>query len=80
MCRKFQFASMNVSKVIAGRKLKKSLRLQNFKIFEIFNVIILKNQIFFPSKNHLSFLTIERYDIQLCAKNIGKIMQVKKKL
>ena len=43
MCRKFQFASMNVSKVIAGRKLKKSLRLQNFKIFEIFNLIILKS-------------------------------------
>ena len=41
---------------------KISLRLQNFKIFEIFDLTILKNQIF-PIKK--PFLAIEKYDIEL---------------
>ena len=42
---------------------KISLRLQNFKVFE--------KLIFFPSKNHLAFLTIERYDIELTNSKIS---------
>ena len=52
--RKFQFASMNVSKVIAWRKLKKSLL--DCKISRFWH---------FPIKNHLAFLTKERCDIEL---------------
>ena len=49
------------------KKTKKiSLRPQNFKIFEIFNFLN-----FFPSKNPLAFLTIERYDIELTNINIS---------
>ena len=51
-------------KVFPEENWKISLRLQNFKIFEIFDHTILKKDIF-PSKNHLAFLTIERYDIEL---------------
>ena len=43
---------------------KVSLRLQNFKIFEISNLFILKDWIF-SHKNHLVILNIERYDIEL---------------
>ena len=34
---------MNVPEVIAGKKLKISIRPQNFKILEIFDLIIWKN-------------------------------------
>ena len=50
--------------VIVWRKLKKSLWLQNFKIYKIFDLTILKNQIFLIKKP-FNFLTIERYDIEL---------------
>ena len=40
---------------------KISLRPQNFKIFEILDLIVLK---YFPIKNHLAFLTIEIYDME----------------
>ena len=57
---------MECSKSYHLKKIEKiSLRPQNFKIFEIFDLNILKNCFFFPSEKHLSFLTIERYDIEL---------------
>ena len=63
--RKFQFASMECIKSYPLKKIEKiSLRLQNFKIFEIFDLNVLKIE-FFPPKNHLAFATIERYDIEL---------------
>ena len=39
--------------------------MQNFKIFEILNLTILKILNVFLSKNHLAFLSIERYDTEL---------------
>ena len=51
------------------KKIEKiSLRVQNFKIFDL---LIKEKFFFFPSKNHLTFLTIERYDIELTIINIS---------
>ena len=56
---------MNVSKVTAWRKLKKSLLDHKLSTFLKFSTYYFENLNFFPSKNHLAFLTIERYDIEL---------------
>ena len=64
-CIKFQWASMNVSKVITWRKLKKSLLDLKISTFLKFWPCYLEKLNFFPSKNHLAFLTIERYDIEM---------------
>ena len=65
ICRKFQLARMNVSKVIAWRKLKKSLLDLKILTFLKFWPCYLEKMNFFPSKNHLAFLTLERYDIEM---------------
>ena len=65
ICRKFQFNSMNVSKVVARRKLKKISLTAKFQHLWNFQPHYFEKLNFFPSKNHLDFLTIERYDIQL---------------
>ena len=75
ICIKFQYASLNVSKVIAWRKLQKSLWECKISRFLIFSTLLFWKIKFFPSKNHLAFLTIERYDkeltnIKISGKNI----------
>ena len=65
ICRKFQFASMNVSKVIAWRKLKKSILDCKISRFLKFSILLFWKIECFPIKNHLAFLTKERYDIEL---------------
>ena len=56
---------MNVSKVIACRKSKKSLFDHKISRFLKFSTYYFEKLNLFPSKNHLAFLTIERYDIEL---------------
>ena len=69
---------MNVSKVIACRKSKKSLFDHKISRFLKFSTYYFEKLNLFPSKNHLAFLTIERYDIELTNikvsdKNIGPL-------
>ena len=66
MCSKFQFAWMNISKVITRRKLKNSLSDHKIsKFLWIFWCGYFEKLNVFPSKNYLVFLTIERYDKEL---------------
>ena len=65
ICRKVQLISMNVSKVITWTKLKKSLLDLEILTFLKFWPCYLEKLDFLPSKNHLAFLTIEIYDIEM---------------
>ena len=51
-------------KLLPEKNPKISLRLQNFKILK-FSTYYFEKLNFFPSKNHLAFLTIGRYDLEL---------------
>ena len=56
---------MNISKVIACRKSKKSLFDHKISRFLKFSTYYFKKLNVFPSKNHLAFLSIEKYNIKL---------------
>ena len=63
--RKFQFTSMNVRKVIAWRKFKKSILNHEISRFLKFPTLSLWKIECFPiKKNHLDFLTIKGYDVE----------------
>ena len=56
---------MNVSKSNAWRKLKKTLFNLKISRFLKFSTLLFWKIDFFPSKNDVTFLAIERYDIEL---------------
>ena len=75
ICRKLLFAGMTVSNVTAWRKLKKSLFDRKISRALKFLTYYFEKLNFFPSKNYLAFLIIERYDtvltnIKISDKNI----------
>ena len=61
ICRKVQYASLNVSKVLTWRKLQKSLVDCKILRFLKFLTLLFRRIKFFPSKKHSAFLTMERY-------------------